>query len=132
MIPTRPLLFLFLSHILVPIPSAIGQTLNDPKLHVRELVSGLVEPTAMAFIAPGDILVLQKSDGRVRRVLRGVLQAGQVLDLAVDNYSERGLLGIALHPNFPNTPFVYVSFTQSSTSSDTSGSPLANRISRYT
>ena len=132
MIPTRPLLFLFLSHILVPIPSAIGQTLNDPKLHVRELVSGLVEPTALAFIAPGDILVLQKSDGRVRRVINGVLQPGQVLDVAVDSLSERGLVGITLHPQFPATPFVYLYYTQSSTAGDTSGSPLANRVYRYT
>ena len=86
----------------------------------------------MAFIGPGDILVLQKGDGRVRRVINGVLQAGQVLDVAVDNNSERGMLGIAIHPNFPFTPFVYLYFTQSSTSSDTSGSPLANRIFRYT
>jgi hypothetical protein len=65
-----------LKHVLIPIPSAIGQTLNDDKLHVREVASGLVEPTA--FIGPGDILVLQKGDGRVRRIINGVLQPGEV------------------------------------------------------
>src|SRR5262245_34781666 len=69
---------------------ALAQTLNDPKLHVRELASGLSQPTAMAFIGQGDILVLQKSDGRVRRVVNGVLQPGAVLDVAVNNASERG------------------------------------------
>ena len=98
---------------------ALAQTLNDPKLHVREVTSGLSQPTAMAFIGPGDILVLQKGDGRVRRVINGMLQPGHVLDVAVDNASERGLLGIAVHPNFPSTPFVYLYFTQSSTSGDT-------------
>jgi aldose sugar dehydrogenase len=88
----------------------------------------------MAFIGPGDILVLQKGDGLVLRVINGVLQPGQVLDVAVDNASERGLLGIAVHPNFPAIPFIYLYFTQSSTSGDTSGSPdpLANRVYRYT
>src|SRR6266446_515852 len=107
-----------------------AQTLRDPALQVRPLVAGLNSPTAMAFIGTGDILVLQKNDGRVKRVINGVLQAGQVLDLAVDNASERGLLGIALHPAFPGTPFVYLYFTQSSTASDTSGSPapIANRV----
>src|ERR1700745_348530 len=80
---------------------AIAQTLNDPKLHIRQVASGLSQPTAMAFIGPGDILVLQKADGRVRRVINGVLQGGEALDVAVDELSERGLLGIALHPNFP-------------------------------
>jgi glucose/arabinose dehydrogenase len=113
---------------------ALAQTLNDPKLHVREVTSGLSQPTAMAFIGPGDFLVLQKGDGRVRRVINGVLKAGQVLDVAVDNSSERGLLGIALHPNFPATPFVYLYYTESSNGSDTSGSPapLGNRVYRYT
>jgi glucose/arabinose dehydrogenase len=96
-------------------------------------VSGLSQPTAIAFIGIGDILVLQKADGRVRRVINGVIQPGQVLDVAVDSNNERGLLGIAVDPNFPTTPFVYIYYTESSTGSDTNGSPapLANRVYRY-
>jgi hypothetical protein len=48
---------------------AAGQTLKDPALQVREVVAGLSLPTTMAFIGPRDLLVLQKNDGRVRRVL---------------------------------------------------------------
>ena len=58
----------------------------------------------MAFIGKGDILVLQKANRRVRRVINGVLQPGPVLDVAVDSYSERGLLRIAIHPTFPIHP----------------------------
>lgn len=35
-----------------------------------------------------------------------------VLDLSVNNFSERGLLGIALHPDFPHTPKVYLYHTE--------------------
>src|SRR5262247_3365036 len=111
---------------------AAAQTVTDPRLRVSEVVSGLSQPTAMAFIGPGDILVLQKSDGRVRRVIGGVLQPGAVLDVAVDNASERGLLGIALHPNFPSSPFIYLYYTESSTVGDSTGLPAANRVYRYT
>ena len=113
---------------------ASAQTVNDPNLRVTELVGGLSQPTAMVFMGANDILVLQKGDGRVRRVINGLLQPGEVLDVAIDNLSERGLLGIALHPNFPATPFVYLYYTESSTASDTSGSPvpLGNRVYRYT
>jgi glucose/arabinose dehydrogenase len=116
------------------VPFAGAQVINDPTLNLRLVVSGLNQPTAMAFIGLGDILVLQKSDGRVRRVINGVLQPGEVLDVAVDSSSERGLLGIAIHPNFPNSPFVYLYYTESSNGSDTSGSPapLGNRVYRYT
>jgi glucose/arabinose dehydrogenase len=63
-----------------------------------------------------------------------VLQAGQVLDLAVDSASERGLLGIALPPGFPGISFVYLYITESATGADTAGSPppLGNRVYRYT
>ena len=86
----------------------------------------------MAFIGTDDILVLQKDNGQVRRIIGGVLQPGAVLDAAVDNASERGMLGIALHPNFPATPFVYLYYTESGTAGDSSGSPAGNRVYRYT
>ena len=106
--------------------------LDDPALQVQLVVQGLSTPTTMAFIGPNDILVLQKNDGRVRRVINGVLQAGQVLDVAVDMNSERGLLGIALHPAFPTTHYVYLYYTESSTGFDTNGTtPLGNRVYRY-
>jgi glucose/arabinose dehydrogenase len=104
----------------------------DPNLQVQEVVAGLNAPTTMAFIGPDDILVLQKNDGRVRRIVAGVLQAGEVLDVKVDSASERGLLGIAVHPNFPSSSFIYLYFTESSTGDDNSGSPAGNRVYRYT
>jgi glucose/arabinose dehydrogenase len=110
-----------------------GQTAKDPALRVTEVVSGLNAPTAMAFIGADDILVLQKNDGQVRRAINGVLQPLPVLDVAVDQTSERGLLGIAVHPAFPSAPWVYLYYTESGTGADTSGSPapLGNRLYRY-
>ena len=119
--------WLFLSSLALAAP-----TPRDPALSITEITSGLSGPTTMAFIGTGDILVLQKDNGQVRRVIDGVLQGGAVLDVAVDNTSERGMLGIALHPNFPGSPFVYLYYTESITSSDSSGSPVANRVYRYT
>ena len=72
-------------------------SLVDPNLGVRTVASGLVTPSTMAFIGPNDFLVLEKNTGAVKRVTNGVVQ-GTVLDLSVNFASERGLLGIALHP----------------------------------
>ena len=108
-------------------------TPRDATLSITEIASGLSGPTTMAFIGAQDILVLQKDDGRVRRVISGVLQAGSVLDVAVERSSERGLLGIAVHPDFPASPFVYLYYTESSTGSDNdTGSAAGNRVYRYT
>ncbi len=118
---------------LCTVSAAVAATVNDATLQVQEIVSGLNTPTAMAFIGAGDILVLEKNTGRVRRVLNGTLQGVPVLDVNVDTTSERGMLGIAVHPNFPASSFVYLYFTEStSLVSDTSGSPAGNRVYRYT
>ena len=109
-----------------------AQTLSDGGLIITPIVSGLSAPTQMAFLGANDILVLQKNDGRVRRVINGVLQPGEILDLAVDSDSERGLLGIALHPSFSSNGFVYLYYTQSSSSVDTAGLAQDNRVVRYT
>src|SRR5262245_23392653 len=79
----------------------------DPNLAVRTVAAGLDQPTTMAFLGGNDFLVLEKATGQVKRVVNGAVQ-GAVLDLAVNSGSERGLLGIALHPNFPATPYVYL------------------------
>jgi glucose/arabinose dehydrogenase len=89
---------------------APGPSMLDPHLGVRTVVSGLSQPTTMAFLGANDMLVLEKATGKVQRVVNGAVQS-TVLDLAVNGSSERGLLGIALHPNFPANPGVYLYWT---------------------
>jgi aldose sugar dehydrogenase len=114
---------------------ADGPTMVDGDLEVHSVVEDLITPITMAFLNANDMLVLEKNTGRVKRVVNGVVQPMAVLDLAVNFGSERGLLGIALHPNFPSTPFVYLYWTESTTGADTdvlSATPLlGNRVDRY-
>ena len=109
--------------------------LLDPALEVNPVVGGLNQPTGMAFIGPNDVLVLEKASGQVKRVVNGVVQA-TVLDLPVNSNSERGLLGIALAPDFTTNPSVYLYWTESSSGADStnvSQTPLlGNRIDRFT
>ncbi|MGE3932189.1 MAG: sorbosone dehydrogenase family protein [Rhodospirillaceae bacterium] len=110
--------------------------LLDPNLQVQTVASGINQPTSMAFIGSNDFLVLEKATGQVRRVTNSVVQAAPVLDLAVNNASERGLLGIALQPDFASSGGVYLFWTESSTGTDsgvTSAVPLlGNRVDRFT
>ncbi len=118
-------------------PAAVAQSqpeLVDSNLGVRQVVGGLIEPTTMAFLGPNAFLVLEKSTGRVRRVVDGTITA-TVLDLAVNSGSERGLLGIALHPRFPAVSHVYLYWTESTTGADTTvlanTTVLGNRVDRF-
>jgi glucose/arabinose dehydrogenase len=114
--------------------AAQAQTLIDPALSVSTVVTGLNQPIAMAFIGPGDFLVTEKATGQVKRVTNGVV-SGVVLDLAVNSSSERGLLGIALHPEFPQVPYVYLYNTESTAGTDTNVAAdvplLGNRVDRF-
>src|SRR5687768_14450901 len=84
-----------------------GPEMLHPNLDVRPVVSGLVTPTTMAFLGPNEFFVLEKNTGIVQHVVDGAIQ-GAALDLAVNNFSERGLLGIALDPDFASNGFVYL------------------------
>ena len=62
---------------LVLAPAAGGQTtppgpeVLDPDLAVNSAVSGLNQPISMAFLGDGEMLVLEKASGQVKRVVRG-------------------------------------------------------------
>jgi glucose/arabinose dehydrogenase len=84
-----------------------GPEMLDPHLGVRTVLTGLNLPTSMAFLGPNEFLVLEKDTGTVQHVLNGMIDH-TVLDLAVNNASERGLLGIALDPKFASNHFVYL------------------------
>src|ERR1051325_5979309 len=114
---------------------AVGPSVVDPNLAVRTVVdNNLDSPVSFVFIGPNDMLVTEKVSGRVKRVVNGVVQ-GTVLDLPVNSASERGLLGIALDPQFPADPAVYLYWTESSTGADDgdlANVPLrGNRVDRF-
>jgi glucose/arabinose dehydrogenase len=114
---------------------AQAPTVIDRNLQVRTVSSGLTTPIGMAFLDAANLLVLEKNTGRVVKISSGTPSA-VALDLAVNFASERGLLGIAVHPDFPSDPGVFLYWTESSTGADSnvlSDTPLlGNRVDRYT
>src|SRR5918999_19738 len=115
----RSLILVLLVCISLLLSGGVGAQSGGPEMLVRNLgvrttVENLITPISMAFIGNNDFLVLEKNTGQVKRVVGGAVQ-GTVLDLGVNFASERGLLGIALHPNFPANPGVYLFWTCRST-----------------
>ena len=86
-------------------------------------VSGLSNATAVAQ-APDGRLFIAEQGGRLRVVKNGLLLSTAFVQLSVDSAGERGLIGVALHPNFASNGFVYLHYT----------TPIGgthNRISRF-
>lgn len=120
----------------VPIQS-IGApyVFDDPEFTVQKYAGGLRFPTSMAFLGQNDILVLEKNDGTVRRIINGSLLPDPLLDVNVGNLDERGMLGIAVSENEQlGVTYVFVYFTEMSDrdGSDVNGTiPVGNRLYRY-
>jgi len=89
-------------------------------------ITGLSDATAFAQAqAPDGRLFVSKQTGAMRVVKNDVLLPTPFMTLSVDSAGERGLLGVAFHPNFATNNFVYAYYT-------VPGSPGHNRISRFT
>jgi aldose sugar dehydrogenase len=117
---------------------------NNPNLKVETVFKGLRSPTSMEFLAPNDILVLEKDHGTVQRIVNGKILAQPVLQVNVATEGERGMLGIAItkhstaengaatattNTNTSSSTFVFLYYTEKSNNS--SEAPLGNRVYKY-
>ena len=113
-----------------------GPSVKDNNLVVENVTGGFEKPTSMAFLGPNDILVTEKETGKVMHVIDGQIQDTPVLDVAVANSIERGLLGIALAKQPDGKIYVFLSYTESGNDEDGSDfednvDPSGNRLYRY-
>jgi aldose sugar dehydrogenase len=118
--------------------------IKDDRLEVTQIVNGLKLPTAMDFLADNDILVLEKDNGTIRRIVNGSILKEPVLDLNVANKWDRGILGLSIlkgdEENQKNT-YVLVYLTESTKDGidecptwkfcSNYGGVLGNRLYRY-
>lgn len=89
---------------------------------------GFADPTTMAFAPDGRLFVAEQR-GTLRIVKDGRLLGAPFVNLSakIDASGERGLLGVALDPQFAANRYVYVYYTQKATGS----TPAHNRVGRF-
>lgn len=119
-------LVLFLIGVTVLGQSGIALAITLPTGFSETLVTGgLNQPIAFDFAPDGRIFLTEKV-GTVRIIKNGQLLSTPFLSLPVDSSSERGLLGVALDPQFSENGYVYVYYTR------LMNNPIKNRVSRFT
>jgi glucose/arabinose dehydrogenase len=77
------------------------------------ITTGLTSPWGLAFLPDGDALVSERDTDLIKRVSsdgRRVTVVGAI-DEADPSSSEGGLLGLAVHPQFPRQPWVYAYYS---------------------
>jgi glucose/arabinose dehydrogenase len=95
-----------------PSPAIAESEFADGERFIEEVVvEGIPISTAIAF-APDSRIFIALKDGVVRVVQNGQLLPTPFLDIKtiVNKSTDRGLLGIAVDPNFPSKPYVYLSY----------------------
>lgn len=121
----------------------LPQISNDSGLKVELVFKGLPFSTGMAILGHDDVLVLEKKNGTVQRIVNGEMLSEPLVDLNVANKGERGLLGIAVSKNTDvDKTNIFLFFTESKYNVDdreicevrnhcTSGNPVGHRLYSY-
>ena len=100
-------------------------------LRVSVVARGFPYPTDLAFLPDGTLLVASK-DGLVTAVRKGGRSASTFLDLRakINTAYFRGLMNLAVDPEFGTHPYVYVTYAAIGNGS-TSTKPTVLRVSRF-
>ncbi len=101
---------------------------------VETIASGLNIPVAMSFEPEGDRIFVAEKGGSVRIIEDGVLLDTPLITLDdVNTANDRGLIGIAVDPNFATNHYIYVGYTYENdpTAADDGGKKTA-RVVRLT
>jgi glucose/arabinose dehydrogenase len=95
------------------VPKAAAATTLPSGFQTQTVFSGLRQPTEFAFSSDGRVFVAEKA-GKIK-VFDGLDDTTPTvfadLSTKVYNYQDRGMLGLALAPNFPTDPYVYVLYS---------------------
>src|SRR5215213_8101185 len=111
--PTRIVSTAVVALLMLLAMSTVAAASVIPPFQESVVWSGLTHPTVVRFSSDGRAFVAQK-DGRILvfdSLTDTTPTVFAVLSSSVHDYWDRGLLGLALDPNFPATPYVYVLYT---------------------
>lgn len=110
------------------------------ELKIETILSGLESPTDMSFLKSDDIIIIEKDNGNVERIVNHSMLEKPLLDVNVSNQNERGLVGMATSTN-NKTRNVFLYYTEANgtitncTKSDycsPEADPIGNRLYKYT
>lgn len=83
---------------------------SNDKLIVEVWVKNLEIPWSLVFLPDGRALVSERP-GRIRLIKNGQIQKEPYAVIDVLHIGEGGLMGLAVHPDFPQKPFIYAMHT---------------------
>ncbi|MEL6106236.1 MAG: DUF4347 domain-containing protein, partial [Planctomycetota bacterium] len=99
----------------IPQSQLYAATPTDPpvgqNLSAQDLYTGLVRPTSIDFSPDGRNAYISEQSGIVKVARDGEVSTFIDIQDIVNGTRDRGLLDLAVHPDFENNPYVYLLFT---------------------
>ncbi|TXH00495.1 MAG: PKD domain-containing protein, partial [Candidatus Moraniibacteriota bacterium] len=112
---------------------AQAQTFSDQGFSA-EVVTTLPQflPVGVTWASDGRMFIWQRN-GVIRIYKNGQLLATPFLDISanVNTFDDRGMLGLALHPNFAVNGYVYVIYVREDGGNPNDSNPKTERLSRF-
>lgn len=115
------------------LPAQLAQAaIFEPGFEKEQVTDGLVLGVAMAHAPDGRIFIAEKS-GTVKVVKNDALLSTPVITLTdVNTFGDRGLIGIALDPDFATNGYMYLSYTYENSPGLNFGGEKTGRVVRVT
>jgi aldose sugar dehydrogenase len=121
----------FMKHVRTTVVAALAIALMVPSTvaalpkgtEARQWANGLSFGIDLAWVKGTNKMFVTEKDGRIRVIVDGKILGRPCANLDVNTSGERGLLGIALDPNYDANKRLYVYYTNAS--------PLDNRVARF-
>ena len=105
---------------------------NDTRIKIESIVDGLKFPTAIAFLGPDDMVVIERSQETVRRIVNGQMLDEPVLDLGNTTRIRGCMCDIAIMRNDNDTSYAFLYYIQLEvTEDDGKTTKVVNSLYRY-
>ena len=108
-------LFLFLVGVNELAPAEVlaqSRPLTLPAGFIQEVIAQDLGPVTAFAITPAGHILIARKHGSVKVLKDGDVLESPFIDISgqTNIYGDRGLMGMTIHPNFPNPAYVYLAF----------------------
>jgi glucose/arabinose dehydrogenase len=107
---------------------------NDTGLKIEPIYSGLESPTAIAFLGPNDMLILQKQNNSIMRIVNGQMLDEPILDDLGNNVELVGdscMCDMAILHNDNGTSYAFVYYFLAEVTENDGTTKVVNSLYRY-
>jgi glucose/arabinose dehydrogenase len=104
---------------------------DDTRIKIEPIYDGLNSPTAIKFLGPNDMLVLQMADNRIMRIVNGQMLDEPVLDLGNIVKIRGCMCGLTILQNDNGTFYAYLYYHEAEVAEDDGTTKFVNRLYGY-